>query len=89
LVDDTAVNADAKVYYEKRNGVVQIAKAEFLANGEDGKGGRISTDPDGKPLGGECAALSWPSTSSITDMFPKAFVNRMWGVFLAAVSSIR
>ena len=53
LQDDTSVNTDAKVYYEKRNGVIQIAKAEFLANGEDGRAARISTDSDGKPLSGE------------------------------------
>ena len=82
LKDDTAVNTDAKVYYEKRNGVVQIAKAEFLANGEDGKGGRISTDSDGKPLAGESRRAELAKYVVNHDMFPKAFVNRMWGVFL-------
>jgi hypothetical protein len=82
LKDDVAVNTDAKVYYEKRNGVVQIAKAEFLANGEDGKGGRISTDSDGKPLSGESRRAELAKYVTNHEMFPKAFVNRMWGVFL-------
>ena len=82
MQDDTSVNTDAKVYYEKRNGVMQIAKAEFLAPSEDEPGARITTDSDGKPLSGESRRAELASFVVNHPMFPKAYVNRMWGVFL-------
>jgi hypothetical protein len=79
LKDDTAVNVDAKVYFEKRNGVVQIAKAEFLPGAED-KRGRLVGD-DGKPVQGKTRREMLADYVVSHPMFPKEIVNRMWGVF--------
>jgi hypothetical protein len=79
LEDDAGVNAEAKVYYEKRNGVVQIARAEFLP-GDDDKRGRPMGD-DGKPLQGIKRREALADYVISHPMFPKAYVNRTWGVF--------
>jgi len=82
LKDDEAVNEDAKVYYEKRNGVVQIAKAEFLASGEETHGARLPMGQDDKPVQGENRRAELAKYVTGHDMFAKAYVNRMWGVFM-------
>ena len=79
LEDDTGVNAEAKVYYEKRNGVVQIARAEFLPGEEDKRGRPMGED--GKPLQGIKRREALADYVIEHPMFPKAFVNRTWGVF--------
>ena len=68
------------VYFEKRNGVVLQAKAEFLASGEDPVGGRLPMKDD-LPVSGVERRASWPTTSITHDISPRPIVNRMWGVF--------
>src|SRR5262249_53675961 len=47
LVDNTNVNQVAKVFYEKRNGVILEQKAEFLPQGDEKRGKRMPTDAKG------------------------------------------
>jgi hypothetical protein len=72
--DDTA--KDAFVYFEKRNGVILTAKAEFLPAGEDKHGARLPAEMTGLRRREKLAdfVIDHPQ-------FPKAIVNRMWGVF--------
>ena len=82
LKDDDNVNVDAKVYYEKRNGVVEIAKAEFLAGGDETHGPRLPMGSDDKPVQGEARRAELAKFVTGHEMFAKAYVNRMWGVFM-------
>jgi hypothetical protein len=77
LVDDTGVNQKAKVFYEKRNGVILEARAEFLPQGEEKHGKKMPPDAKGNDRRKELA-------NAVTEHenFPKAIVNRMWGTFL-------
>jgi hypothetical protein len=72
--DDTA--KDALVFFEKRNGVILTAKAEFLPAGEEKHGARLPADVSGVARREKLAdfVIEHPQ-------FPKAIVNRMWGVF--------
>ncbi|HZY83759.1 MAG TPA: DUF1549 domain-containing protein, partial [Gemmataceae bacterium] len=76
LVDDDGVNTDAQVLYEKRNGVELFTKAEFLPSGEGKRGERM-------PAGTKGAARREKLAEYLVahENFPKAIVNRMWGVF--------
>src|SRR5579872_6973752 len=76
LVDDDNVNTDAQVLYEKRNGVELFTKAEFLPSGEGKRGERM-------PAGTKGAARREKLAEYLVahENFPKAIVNRMWGVF--------
>ncbi len=61
LRDNTNVNTKAKVYYEKRNGVLLEANAEFLPVGDAKKGQRLPPAPMANS-----AARNWPTSWSIT-----------------------
>jgi hypothetical protein len=76
LTDDENVVKEPLVFFEKRNGVVLTAKAEFLPNGEERHGARLPADASGITRREKLAEyiIEHPQ-------FPKAIVNRMWGVF--------
>lgn len=75
LRDNPNVNPKAKVFFEKRNGVVLEAKAEFLPNGEE-RGSRLSSEAVGNQRRVDLANYVVEHEN-----FGKAIVNRMWGVF--------
>jgi hypothetical protein len=68
LKDDSRVNREALMSYEKRSGVVLYTRATFL----DGR--KTDFEKESKPRREILAGLV---TSS--EMFPKAYVNRIWG----------
>jgi hypothetical protein len=76
LKDNENAVKDSMVYYEKRNGVILTAKAEFLPAGEEKRGARLPADANGVRRREMLAdfVIDHPQ-------FPKAIVNRMWGVF--------
>jgi hypothetical protein len=77
LSDDDNVVKDPLVFFEKRNGVVLTAKAEFLpADAEQKHGARLPADASGLRRREVLAdyVIDHPQ-------FSKAIVNRMWGVF--------
>jgi hypothetical protein len=76
LKDDENVAKEALVYFEKRNGVILTAKAEFLPNGEEKHGAQLPAGMNGVQRREKLAEF-------IIDhpQFPKAITNRMWGVF--------
>ena len=79
LEDDTSVNADGMVYFEKRNGVVQKTGPRSCPARDDVRGGLV--DKDGKVLQGVERRKALADYVINHPMFPKAYVNRMWGVF--------
>jgi len=76
LKDDENAVKDPMVFYEKRNGVILTAKAEFLPSGEEKRGARLPVEVSGVRRREKLAdfVIDHPQ-------FPKAIVNRMWGVF--------
>jgi hypothetical protein len=76
LVDNPNVGRDAEVFFEKRNGVLLTARAEFLPSAEEKTGKRL--DP-GKMGAARREALTEYLIQH--EQFPRAIVNRMWGVF--------
>ncbi len=76
LKDDESVAKDALVYFEKRNGVILTARAEFLPSGEEKHGAQMPVGTKGVERREKLAdyVIEHPQ-------FPKAIVNRMWGVF--------
>lgn len=70
LNEDTAVNRDAIVYFEKRNGVVLPTRPVFL------DGTKLDPEQHGSS---RRQALALFLTRH--DNFPKAIVNRLWGHF--------
>jgi hypothetical protein len=78
LEDDPNANASGVVSFEKRNGVVLSTRAEFLPSGEDkdARGPRIDLGPKAPSRREQLAHFVIEH-----DNFPKAIVNRMWGVF--------
>jgi hypothetical protein len=78
LRDEPGTNGNGVVSYEKRNGVVLSTRAQFLPSGEDpeARGPRIDLSPNAPPRREQLARfiLEHPN-------FPKAIVNRTWGVF--------
>ena len=76
LSDDDNVAKNAQVFYEKRNGVILLARAEFLPSGEKEHGSRL-------PRGTQGVKRREMLAEFILDhpQFPKAITNRMWGVF--------
>jgi hypothetical protein len=76
LVDNDRVVRDPLVFFEKRNGVVLERKAIFLPSGEE-KGKQL--DPAKSGLARREALAEFLIEH---EQFPKAIVNRMWGVFL-------
>lgn len=76
LKDNSSVNEKAKVFYEKRNGVFMEAKAEFLPIGEEKRGQRLPPGTAGRERRLELANYLIEHEN-----FPKAIVNRTWGMF--------
>jgi hypothetical protein len=76
LRDNPAANPKAVAFFEKRNGVIKLTKAEFLPSGEEKRGGRLDPSKLGSDRRAELARYV-----TAHDMFPKAVANRMWGVF--------
>ncbi len=77
LSDNPAVNQKPRSPYEKRNGVIQFAKAEFLPVGEEKEGKRLPIGINGNQRRQELASYLIDH-----DNFSQAIANRMWGVFL-------
>jgi len=77
LRDDESANPDATVFYEMRNGKVRMLAASFLASGGKERGPRLDPAKKGVARREELA-------KHVTEheMFPKAMVNRMWGLLL-------
>jgi hypothetical protein len=76
LIDDESVNADAKVYFETRAGKFYNKQAEFLPQAGKERGPKL--DPSIKGVG---RREELAKNLIDHEMFPKAFVNRMWGLF--------
>src|SRR5579884_479088 len=76
LMDNPSTNPKAVAFYEKRNGVIKLTKAEFLPSGEEKRGSRLDPAKVGVDRRAELAKFVTGH-----EMFPKAFVNRMWGTF--------
>jgi len=78
LKDDLSVNNEATVYFEKRNGVILPARAQFLDGTrltlEEREGGKVPLQGLGRRQ--ELARLITEHPN-----FGKALVNRMWGHF--------
>jgi hypothetical protein len=79
LKDRPGFNAEGLVYFEQRNGVVRLTKAEFLPSG-DSRGPRLPSPREMKEKGKSRRDFL---AEYILDheSFPRAIVNRMWGVF--------
>jgi Protein of unknown function (DUF1549)/Protein of unknown function (DUF1553) len=76
LRDNPNWNAEATVFYEKRNGVVLQTGAEFLPAVEGKKAARLPSGITGKERREKLAEYVEENEN-----FPKAVVNRMWAVF--------
>ncbi len=76
LKDNPSVNPQAVVFYEKRNGVVLQAKAEFLPYGDEKRGERLTSGATGVDRRKELA-----KDVIEHENFSRAYVNRVWGVF--------
>jgi hypothetical protein len=76
LTDDESVNTDANVFFEMRNGKVRMWRAEFLPSGGKERGPRLDPKKTGIERRRELAQYLVEH-----EMFPKAMVNRMWGLF--------
>jgi hypothetical protein len=76
LSDDESVNTDANVFFEMRNGKVRMWRAEFLASAGKDRGPRLDPKKSGLARREELAQFLVEH-----EMFPKAMVNRMWGLF--------
>ena len=90
LEDDDNVNPDAKVYYEKRNGVVQMTKADVPAQRRarrTASGCRWARTTS--PSRASSAARSWPTTSSTTTCSPRRSSTACGACSWAAASSTR
>lgn len=76
LRDNENIARNGLVYYEKRNGVILTARPEFLPSGDDKHGAQLPPGMQGIQRREKLAEfiLDHPQ-------FPKAIVNRMWGVF--------
>jgi hypothetical protein len=76
LQDDENVAKSSLVFYEKRNGVILTARPEFLPSDEERHGAAL-------PPGVQGIGRREKLAEFIIDhpQFPKAIVNRMWGVF--------
>ncbi len=76
LRDNRRWDPEATVFYEKRNGVLLEAGAEFLPSGEGKKPPRMPQGLAGKERREKLAEFVEEHEN-----FPKAVVNRVWGVF--------
>lgn len=76
LTDDTSVNTDANVLFEMRNGKMKYWHAEFLPPTGKERGVRLDPKKTGIERREELARFLVDH-----EMFTKAIVNRMWGLF--------
>ncbi|MFO0877187.1 MAG: DUF1549 domain-containing protein [Gemmataceae bacterium] len=76
LRDDESVNSDANVFFEMRNGKVRMWHAEFLPPPGKERGTRLDPKKKGVERREEMARHLVEH-----EMFTKAIVNRMWGLF--------
>jgi hypothetical protein len=77
LKDNLGWNAEGRVYYERRNGILKSTRPSFfLEKDKDDKVVRIALSPT-TPRRAELAKLI-----TNNEYFPKAFVNRMWAHFM-------
>jgi hypothetical protein len=76
LSDDPSANAEAAVFFEMRNGKVRMWHAEFLPQGGKERGPRLDAKKTGLARREELARQVVEH-----EMFAKAIVNRMWGLF--------
>jgi hypothetical protein len=76
LTDDTGVNPDANVFFELRSGKVKMWHAEFLPEAGKDRGPRLDPKKKGLERREELARYVVEH-----EMFTKALVNRMWGLF--------
>jgi hypothetical protein len=76
LADNPSACREAEIFYEKRNGVILSQKAQFLPSGGEKHGKRLDPDKTGISRREELA-----NALIEHENFPKAIVNRMWGVF--------
>ena len=76
LRDDDSANPDANVFFEMRNGKVRMWQAEFLAPTGQERGPRLDPSKKGLERREELAKYLVDH-----EMFTKAIVNRMWGLF--------
>jgi len=78
LSDNPNTNASGKVAFEKRNGVILKTRAIFLpaTSEETDKGEKLELGSDAPPRREQLArfVIEHPQ-------FPRALVNRMWGIF--------
>jgi len=76
LRDNTGVNPDANVFFELRSGKIKMWHAEFLPSAGKERGPKLDSKKQGMERREELAR-------QVVDheMFPKAIVNRMWGLF--------
>jgi hypothetical protein len=79
LKDNPEFNAESLIYYEQRNGVVKLTKAEFLPSGE-ARGPRLPAPREMREKG-KTRRDYLAEYILDHENFPKAIVNRMWGVF--------
>jgi hypothetical protein len=76
LRDNPQANLDANVFYEERNGKVREKYAEFLPAPGKERGPKLNPKKVGLARREELAKHLVEH-----EMFPKAIVNRMWGMF--------
>jgi hypothetical protein len=76
LKENTNVCKDGEVFYEQRNGVILTQKAEFLPSGDAKHGKRLDPEKTGVA---RREALAEALIEH--EQFPRATVNRIWGVF--------
>jgi hypothetical protein len=76
LVDNENINREARVFYEKRNGVILDVPATFLPSGEEKRGKRLDPSKTGVKRREALADFLIDH-----EQFPRGIVNRMWGVF--------
>jgi Protein of unknown function (DUF1549)/Protein of unknown function (DUF1553) len=81
LADDESVNKEALGFYEKRNGVKLNEKAVFLPSGPQKKAHKLSADEKRRDAQGIKRREELADALIEHDQFPKAVVNRYWGVF--------
>lgn len=77
LSDDENVNKVALAFFETRGGKVRQQKAEFLPSGGKERGEKLNENKSG--IARREALADYLIDH---DMFPKAMVNRIWGLFL-------
>lgn len=77
LTDDASVNAEASVYFETRGAKVRMWHAEFLAPPGQERGIKL----DAEKFKGHQRREELARLLVAHEQFPRAIVNRMWGLF--------